>query len=190
MVSKLEDVRQKLNVEGTGPSFRRKVMDIHFLCDEAPFKVPAKPWTSVTEDDDLVSHLVSLYFTWDYPFYSFLDRDVFLRHMAGGNLESEFCSPFLVNALLANACVSLSPLFFPFPPGFLGLLVRLTCAAFLRVLRSIRCSRGYHDQGRRFPGRSGTVKTAGDGTDRAFFVAGDVAFIREVCHLAPNVLVA
>lgn len=106
MVSKLEDVRQKLNVEGTGPSFRRKVMDIHFLCNEAPFKVPAKPWTSVTEDDDLVSHLVSLYFTWDYPFWTFLDRDVFLRHMARGDLESEFCSPFLVNAVLANACVS------------------------------------------------------------------------------------
>ncbi|EYE94972.1 putative C6 transcription factor [Aspergillus ruber CBS 135680] len=104
VVNKLEDVRQMLNVEGTGPSFRRKVMDIHFLCDEAPCKVPAKPWTTVTEDDDLVSHLISLYFTWDYPFYSFLDRDVFLRHMAMGNLETEFCSPFLVNAILANAC--------------------------------------------------------------------------------------
>lgn len=107
IVHKLEDVRQMLNVSGAGPpSFRRKVMDIHYLCDEAPCKVPAKPWTSVTEDDDLVSHLVSLYFTWDYPFWTFLDRDVFLRHMARGDLESEFCSPFLVNAVLANACVS------------------------------------------------------------------------------------
>lgn len=107
IIHKLEDVRQMLNVSGTGPpSFRRKVMDIHYLCDEAPCKVPAKPWTSVTEDDDLVSHLVSLYFTWDYPFWTFLDRDVFLRHMARGDLESEFCSPFLVNAVLANACVS------------------------------------------------------------------------------------
>lgn len=49
-------------------------MDIHFLCDEAPCQVRAAPWTTVTQDDDLVSHLVSLYFTWDYPFYSFLDR--------------------------------------------------------------------------------------------------------------------
>lgn len=84
-------------------------MDIHYLCDDAPFKVPAKPWTNVTEDNDLVSHLISLYFTWDYPFYSFLDCEVFVRHMAAGNLESEFCSPFLVNAVLANACVSFSP---------------------------------------------------------------------------------
>lgn len=104
----LHDARETLNVEGTGPSFRRKVMDIHFLCDEAPFKVRAAPWTAVTQDDDLVSHLVSLYFTWDYPFYSFLDRGVFLRHMAAGTStgtdESIFCSAFLVNAVLANAC--------------------------------------------------------------------------------------
>lgn len=80
-------------------------MDVHYLCDDAPFKVPARPWTSVTEDDDLVSHLVSLYFTWDYPFHSFLDCDVFIKHMAAGKLGSEFCNPFLVNAILANACV-------------------------------------------------------------------------------------
>ncbi|BDD60450.1 hypothetical protein MAP00_005578 [Monascus purpureus] len=103
-VDKLQDIRQRISIEGVNPSFRRKVMDVHYLCDDAPFKVPARPWTSVTEDDDLVSHLVSLYFTWDYPFYSFLDCDVFIKHMAAGKLGSEFCNPFLVNAILANAC--------------------------------------------------------------------------------------
>lgn len=103
-VGKLQDIRQRISIEGVNPSFRRKVMDVHYLCDDAPFKVPARPWTSVTEDDDLVSHLVSLYFTWDYPFYSFLDCDVFIKHMAAGKLGSEFCNPFLVNAILANAC--------------------------------------------------------------------------------------
>lgn len=104
-VSKLEDMRRLINVEGASPAFRRKVMDIHYLCDEAPCKVPARPWTSVTEDNDLVSHLVSLYFTWDYPFHAFLDAEVFIRHMARGDLNSEICSPFLVNAILSNACV-------------------------------------------------------------------------------------
>ncbi|KKK26381.1 hypothetical protein ARAM_006293, partial [Aspergillus rambellii] len=104
VIRKLEDVRRVINVEGAGPSFRPKVMDIHYLCDEVPYRVPAKPWTTVTEDADLVSHLVSLYFTWDYPFHAFLDRDVFLKHMASGDTNSELCSPFLVNALLANAC--------------------------------------------------------------------------------------
>ncbi|PYH43596.1 Zn(II)2Cys6 transcription factor [Aspergillus saccharolyticus JOP 1030-1] len=101
---KLEEVRRVIDVEGAGPSFRPKVMDIHYLCDEVPYRVPARPWTTVTEDADLVSHLVSLYFTWDYPFHAFLDRDVFLEHMRRGDLQSEFCSPFLVNALLTNAC--------------------------------------------------------------------------------------
>lgn len=84
---------------------RSKVMDIDYMCNMAYFKVPAKPWTTVTDDDDLVSHLVSLYFTWDYPFYAFVDRDILLKHMSKGNVNSDFCSPFLVNAILANACV-------------------------------------------------------------------------------------
>ncbi|KAJ5782086.1 hypothetical protein N7457_003860 [Penicillium paradoxum] len=103
-VAKLEDMRQLINVEGASPAFRSKVMDIHYLCDEAPCSVPAWPWTSVTADADLVSYLISLYFAWDWPFNAFLDKEVFLRHMERGVLGSEFCSPFLVNAVLSNAC--------------------------------------------------------------------------------------
>lgn len=106
-VAKIEDMRNLINIENPAPAFRSKVMDIHYLCDEAPIKVPARPWTNVTEDADLVSHLVSLYFTWDYPFHAFLDKRVFLRHMANGDLRSQFCSPLLVNAMLSNACVCL-----------------------------------------------------------------------------------
>jgi hypothetical protein len=104
-VSNLEDIRRMIN-EDFMQSWRPQVMDIQYLCVDAPYRVPAQPWTNVTTDSDLVSHLVSLYFTWDYPFNTFFDRDVFLKHMIGGNINSEFCSPFLVNALLANACVS------------------------------------------------------------------------------------
>ncbi|KAL4783443.1 fungal-specific transcription factor domain-containing protein [Aspergillus varians] len=102
-VRKLEGIRSAMS-EGATQSWRPQVMDIHYLCDDVPYRVPAQPWTNVTSDSDLVSHLVSLYFTWDYPFHAFLDRDVFLKHMASGDLKSEFCCPFLVNALLANAC--------------------------------------------------------------------------------------
>ncbi|KAL5343576.1 hypothetical protein BJX70DRAFT_393636 [Aspergillus crustosus] len=94
----------KYEMKSGAPSFRSKVMDVHYLCDSAPVKVPAKPWTSVTDDDALVSHLVSLYFTWDYPFYAFVDREILIKHWRMGNLQSDFCSPLLVNALLANAC--------------------------------------------------------------------------------------
>lgn len=107
-VAKLEDVRHLLNVEGSTPVFRRKVMDIHYLCDEAPCTVPAEPWTKVTADSDLVSHLVSLYFAWNWPHSAFLDKEVFLKHMRRAESGSEFCNAFLVNAVLSNACVSWS----------------------------------------------------------------------------------
>ncbi|CAG8072268.1 unnamed protein product [Penicillium salamii] len=105
---KTEEPSKKVKVqeipEDDTPQPRPHTMDIRYLCDNAPCKVPAKPWTNVTDDDDLVSHLVSLYMTWDYPFYAFFDRKTFLENMEKGNLNSDFCSPFLVNALLANAC--------------------------------------------------------------------------------------
>lgn len=91
--------------ESSRAPYRPKVMDLHYLCEFAPFRVPAQPWTTVTHDDGLVSHLVSLFFAWDYPFYAFIDCDIFLKHMAMGDPYSDFCSPFLVNALLAHACV-------------------------------------------------------------------------------------
>lgn len=116
---RLEGLRRGIEVESEPPRFRPQIMDIRYLCSSAPYRVPAKPWTSVTDDDDLVSHLVSLYLVWDYPFFAFFDSKTFVKHMAMGNTESDFCSPFLVNALLANACV------WPFsPPACLVNVVR------------------------------------------------------------------
>jgi hypothetical protein len=105
-LARLEDVKSVIDVDDPVPAVRSKVMDIHYLCDEATVKVPAKPWTNVTGDDGLVSHLVSLYFTWDHPVNAFIDEGVFLRHMVAGDVGSVFCSPFLFNALLSVACVS------------------------------------------------------------------------------------
>lgn len=181
-VQKLEDVRRTIDVEGADPSFRRKVMDIHYLCDEAPWKVPAKPWTSVTEDEDLVSHLVSLYFTWDYPFHAFLDRDVFLAHMARGREDSDFCSPFLVNALLANACVR-SLLFCPvFPAWRLVLYWGEVIAdrdetALLRVLRGVCRAGRLGDQGRGLFVGSGEAEGGGLSKAQSGVPAGDVAVV-------------
>ncbi|KAJ6135693.1 Transcription factor [Penicillium capsulatum] len=80
-------------------------VSLESLCDIPLFQVPAKPWTNVTSDNGLVSHLVSLYFTWDHPCAQFVDQAVFLRHMAQGDLHSEVCTPLLVNSLLAMASV-------------------------------------------------------------------------------------
>ncbi|GAM40038.1 hypothetical protein TCE0_034r12073 [Talaromyces pinophilus] len=102
--AQLKELRSRANMQGSAPSFRRQVMDVNFLCVIPPIQVPASPWTTATDDDAFVSHLVSLYFTWDYPFYSFLDLNVLINQMKSRDLNSEFCSPFLVNALLAHAC--------------------------------------------------------------------------------------
>ncbi|KAI9933769.1 hypothetical protein MW887_004841 [Aspergillus wentii] len=98
----LADLQQQL-AESSVP-MRRRVLDVRQLVDIPVVRVPAKPWTTVTDDDDLVSHLVSLWLTWTQPWLNWLDRGVFLAAMQAGQLETEFCSPFLVNAILAEAC--------------------------------------------------------------------------------------
>ncbi|KAA8649311.1 hypothetical protein EYZ11_007050 [Aspergillus tanneri] len=86
------------------PSTRRKIMDIKRLTDSPLYRVSAHPWTSVTHDNDFVSHLVSLYFSWDHLVLNWIDRDLFIRDMQSGMLNSQFCSPLLVNSVLAVAC--------------------------------------------------------------------------------------
>ena len=83
-----------------------KYMNVNRLSDIPLYQVPAKPWTTVTDDDALVSHLISLYFTWHHSVLNCIDRDIFLRDMKSGNLDSRFCSPLLVNSILTIACVS------------------------------------------------------------------------------------
>ncbi|GAB1211865.1 hypothetical protein ATERTT37_000989 [Aspergillus terreus] len=73
------------------------------LCDIPLFQVSAKPWVTVTNDDHLVSHLISLYFTWDHPMLQIVDQSIFLDHMRRNDTGSSFCSPLLVNSILAVA---------------------------------------------------------------------------------------
>lgn len=68
--------------------------------DEA---IPVRRWTQVTEDDSLISHLLTMYFTWHYPFFTVLAKDVFYRDYIRG-ISSAYCSPLLVNAMLALGC--------------------------------------------------------------------------------------
>jgi len=98
---------------------RPRTERVHELCNP-PLQVPAHPWTSITDDDEFVSHLIFLWFTWHVMLWPYLDKDLFLRDMAAGNLDCPFCSPALVNIMLAEACVSL--------PGPVNLLSRVNCA--------------------------------------------------------------
>ncbi|KAJ6093439.1 hypothetical protein N7486_008728 [Penicillium sp. IBT 16267x] len=93
------------NLEESEARARRRLLDVRRLADDPLWKVPAKPWTIVTDDDGFVSHLVSLWFTWFHPFFNYLDRDLFIKNMQSGDpANSLYCSPFLVNTILADAC--------------------------------------------------------------------------------------
>jgi hypothetical protein len=70
--------------------------------------VPAKAWTNVTHSDEMVSHLMSLYFTWEYPTLNWINRHSFLQAMIAG--DTEHCSTLLVNTILAQACVCVQSL--------------------------------------------------------------------------------
>jgi len=72
--------------------------------DTPIYNVPAKPWTSVSDNPALISHLISLYFAWSHPFYNFIEKDLFLSDMM--HSQKTYCSALLVNAVLAQACVS------------------------------------------------------------------------------------
>ncbi|KAI9038212.1 uncharacterized protein KD926_011151 [Aspergillus affinis] len=86
------------------PSARQYLMNIQRLTDIPVHRVPAHPWTSVTNDNDFVSHLISLYFLLEHQALNWIDQDLFLEAMKSGKLESEFCSPLLVNSILSVAC--------------------------------------------------------------------------------------
>lgn len=80
------------------------VFSIARLTDSPTYDVPAGPWTKVTDDDQLVSHLISLWATWDHLFRDGIILEPFLQDMRSRRLDAKFCSPFLVNCLLAAAC--------------------------------------------------------------------------------------
>ncbi|KAL4987083.1 hypothetical protein BDW68DRAFT_188302 [Aspergillus falconensis] len=96
----LDDIRQFL-AQSESPSETEHVQRQRY---NPLYHVPAWPWTSVTDDSNYISHLISLYFTWNSPVQKWIERDLFIRDMQSGNINSPFCSPFLVNAILAVAC--------------------------------------------------------------------------------------
>ncbi|KKK14586.1 hypothetical protein P175DRAFT_0443092 [Aspergillus ochraceoroseus IBT 24754] len=95
--------QEEIEDDGEPQRAPRRMLDVCRLADNPIYRVPAKPWTTITDDDDLVSHLVSLFFTWTYPFFCWMDRDVFISEMQKGDLNSPYCTPFLVNAILSEA---------------------------------------------------------------------------------------
>ncbi|KAK6519961.1 hypothetical protein TWF506_000255 [Arthrobotrys conoides] len=88
-------------VEAKGQTVSQQ-MDLGIIDDTSLFNLPAAPWTTVTDDNEMVSHLLSSFATWDANTLHFFDMDIFLEGMEKEN--HSFCSPLLANSVLAIAC--------------------------------------------------------------------------------------
>jgi hypothetical protein len=76
------------------------------LAQQPPVRVTSiEHWTSLV-DDDVASHLLSLYFTWENPTWQLVDQNQFVHDLERG--RTRFCSSLLVHALLFYGCVSTS----------------------------------------------------------------------------------
>jgi hypothetical protein len=80
----------------------RGLEQVLFTSDDPEAKPLTELWTSTTNDINLVLHLLALYFCWEYPIFASLSKEHFLRDFRDG--RHRYCSPLLVNALLALGC--------------------------------------------------------------------------------------
>lgn len=71
---------------------------------------PITSWTEVTKDHELIAHLMSMYFTWHYTYFTTLSKSLFYRDFLLGKpppetkRRTEYCTPLLVNAMLTLGC--------------------------------------------------------------------------------------
>lgn len=71
---------------------------------------PIASWTTVTSDPELIVHLMNLYFTWHYTYFTALSKHLFYHDFLLGKplhetrRKTEYCTPLLVNAMLALGC--------------------------------------------------------------------------------------
>lgn len=62
-----------------------------------------RSWTQVTDDQDFIEHLLSLYFSWQHSFFQSFPEKLFREDMAAG--RTRYCSSLLVNAICAAGCL-------------------------------------------------------------------------------------
>jgi Fungal specific transcription factor domain len=62
----------------------------------------SRNWTSVTTNQELIEHLLLLYFCWEYPTFACLSKRYFLEDFRTG--RPRYCSSLLVNAILCLGC--------------------------------------------------------------------------------------
>ncbi|KAK3906285.1 fungal-specific transcription factor domain-containing protein [Staphylotrichum tortipilum] len=70
---------------------------------------PRASWTTVTDDTQLIVHLINMYFAWHYPYFATLSKSLFYRDFLKGKPQGQprttvYCSSLLVNVMLALGC--------------------------------------------------------------------------------------
>ena len=70
---------------------------------------PLTSWTTVTRDTEVIVHLINMYFTWHYPYFTTLSKNLFYRDFLLGKPRGTpkrtiYCTSLLVNAMLALGC--------------------------------------------------------------------------------------
>ncbi|KAF3003580.1 hypothetical protein E8E13_006619 [Curvularia kusanoi] len=98
-------LKGKAILEDTGqnPSFT-KPYHAAIVSDALIDRVTISKWTTVIASDKLLRQLLRSFFQFAYAEWFPFHKDLFLSDMVTG--RTEFCSPLLVNAVLANACYS------------------------------------------------------------------------------------
>lgn len=81
---------------------RYRGVDLILAAAPPDLSSPTTTWTSISHDLNLVQHLLALYFCWEYPTFASFSKEHFLRDFHDG--RQRYCSPILVNALLALGC--------------------------------------------------------------------------------------
>ncbi|KIW23353.1 uncharacterized protein PV07_11560 [Cladophialophora immunda] len=62
-------------------------------------------WTTVTQNPEIISYLLNLYFTYHHPICPVIPEPLIRADMTSGRMK--YCSPVLINAVLAVACTFL-----------------------------------------------------------------------------------
>lgn len=66
---------------------------------------PLTSWTNVTQDTEVIVHLINLYFIWHYPFFTTLSKELFYEDFLRGKPPGDpkrtmYCSSLLVSTIL------------------------------------------------------------------------------------------
>lgn len=78
---------------------------------DSPQVLPVSMWTAVSNDDCMLTGLLTLFWTWSPALSSIVSRDLFLDGLCNDTTAGSACSGLLVNAMLAlsSACFVAAP---------------------------------------------------------------------------------